>query len=133
MAYYNQLCLLDARFVSPARGLGLLFHWYDSLTGVPAQQRSLAFEKGSVLFNIGALHTQIGARQDRSCPAGAGRAAEAFQSATGEGGRSLCPGGGPGWGGARARGAGSRPRCEHPPQAPSASCGRSSRRRRAPT
>lgn len=26
-AYYNQLCLLDARFVTPARSLGLLFHW----------------------------------------------------------------------------------------------------------
>ncbi|CAK6438997.1 unnamed protein product [Pipistrellus nathusii] len=83
MAYYNQLCLLDARFAGPAGGLGLLFHWYDSLTGVPARQRSLAFEKGSVLFNIGALHTQIGARQDRSCPGGAGRAAEAFQRAAG--------------------------------------------------
>lgn len=58
---------------------------YDSLTGVPAQQRALAFEKGSVLFNIGALHTQIGARQDRSCAEGAGRAAEAFQRAAGEG------------------------------------------------
>ncbi|XP_059528431.1 rhophilin-1 isoform X1 [Myotis daubentonii] len=83
MSYYNQLCLLDARFVSPARGLGLLFHWYDSLTGVPAQQQALAFEKGSVLFNIGALHTQIGARQDRTCPGGASRAAEAFQRAAG--------------------------------------------------
>ncbi|KAG8134032.1 hypothetical protein E2320_011777 [Naja naja] len=39
---------------------------YDSLTGVPSHQRALAFEKGSVLFNIGALHTQIGARQDRT-------------------------------------------------------------------
>ncbi|XP_036904766.1 rhophilin-1 isoform X4 [Sturnira hondurensis] len=83
LAYYNQLCLLDARFVTPARSLGLLFHWYDSLTGVPAQQRALAFEKGSVLFNIGALHTQIGARQDRSHAEGAGRAAEAFQRAAG--------------------------------------------------
>lgn len=83
MSYYNQLCLLDARFASPARGLGLLFHWYDSLTGVPAQQQALAFEKGSVLFNIGALHTQIGARQDRTCPGGASRAAEAFQRAAG--------------------------------------------------
>ncbi|KAM5210921.1 rhophilin-1 isoform 1-T1 [Hipposideros larvatus] len=82
-AYYNQLCLLDARFVTPARSLGLLFQWYDSLTGVPAQQRALAFEKGSVLFNIGALHTQIGARQDRSCPAGTSRAAESFQRAAG--------------------------------------------------
>lgn len=57
---------------------------YDSLTGVPAQQRALAFEKGSVLFNIGALHTQIGARQDRTCPGGASCAAEAFQRAAGE-------------------------------------------------
>nr|XP_045000543.1 rhophilin-1 isoform X2 [Jaculus jaculus] len=82
-AYYSQLCFLDARFFSPARGPGLLFHWYDSLTGVPAQQRALAFEKGSVLFNIGALHTQIGAQQDCSCTKGTSRAAEAFQSAAG--------------------------------------------------
>lgn len=85
-AYYNQLCFLDARFLTPARSLGLFFHWYDSLTGVPAQQRALAFEKGSVLFNIGALHTQIGARQNRSCAEGAHRAVEAFQRAAGEGG-----------------------------------------------
>ncbi|XP_077614376.1 rhophilin-1-like [Crocuta crocuta] len=83
MAYYNQLCFLDARFVTPTRSLGLLFQWYDSLTGVPAQQRALAFEKGSVLFNIGALYTQIGACQDRSCPEGTRLAIEAFQRAAG--------------------------------------------------
>ncbi|XP_004837899.1 rhophilin-1 isoform X1 [Heterocephalus glaber] len=82
-AYYDQLCFLDMRFFSPARSPGLLFQWYDSLTGVPAQQRALAFEKGSVLFNIGALHTQIGACQDRSHPEGAHRAAQAFQRAAG--------------------------------------------------
>lgn len=82
-AYYSQLCFLDARFFSPSRSPGLLFHWYDSLTGVPAQQRALAFEKGSVLFNIGALHTQIGARQDCSCTEGTSHAAEAFQRAAG--------------------------------------------------
>lgn len=60
-------------------------HRYDSLTGVPAQQRALAFEKGSVLFNIGALHTQIGARQDCSCTEGTSHATEAFQRAAGEG------------------------------------------------
>lgn len=26
-AYYSQLCFLDARFFSPARSPGLLFHW----------------------------------------------------------------------------------------------------------
>ncbi|XP_052016782.1 LOW QUALITY PROTEIN: rhophilin-1 [Apodemus sylvaticus] len=81
--YYSQLCFLDARFFSSAKSPGLLFHWYDSLTGVPAQQRALAFEKGSVLFNIGALHTQIGARQDCSCTEGTSHAAEAFQRAAG--------------------------------------------------
>lgn len=56
---------------------------YDSLTGVPSCQRTLAFEKGSVLFNIGALYTQIGARQDRSVTAGIDRAVDAFQRAAG--------------------------------------------------
>ena len=38
---------------------------FDSLTGVPSAQRTVAFEKACVLFNLGALHTQIGARQER--------------------------------------------------------------------
>lgn len=60
-----------------------LFLRYDSLTGVPSSQRALAFEKGSVLFNIGALYTQIGARQDRSEAAGIDRAIDALQRAAG--------------------------------------------------
>lgn len=58
---------------------------YDSLTGVPSCQRTLAFEKGSVLFNIGALHTQMGARQDRSAAQGIDQAVDAFQRAAGGG------------------------------------------------
>ncbi|XP_058495332.1 rhophilin-1 isoform X2 [Solea solea] len=83
MEYYNQLYYLDQRFFSPHKNLGVQFHWYDSLTGVPSSQRALAFEKGSVLFNIGALYTQIGARQDRSEAAGIDRAIDAFQRAAG--------------------------------------------------
>uniref|UniRef100_A0A671K7U9 Rhophilin-1-like n=1 Tax=Sinocyclocheilus anshuiensis TaxID=1608454 RepID=A0A671K7U9_9TELE len=81
--YYNQLYFLDQRFFSPHRSLGIHFHWYDSLTGVPSVQRALAFEKGSVLFNIGALYTQIGARQDRSTLTGIQNAIDAFQRAAG--------------------------------------------------
>ncbi|KAF3690501.1 Rhophilin-1 GTP-Rho-binding protein 1 [Channa argus] len=81
--YYNQLYYLDQRFFPPHRNLGVHFHWYDSLTGVPSSQRALAFEKGSVLFNIGALYTQIGARQDRSATPGIDRAIDAFQRAAG--------------------------------------------------
>uniref|UniRef100_A0A3Q3JM47 Rhophilin, Rho GTPase binding protein 1 n=1 Tax=Monopterus albus TaxID=43700 RepID=A0A3Q3JM47_MONAL len=83
MEYYNQLYYLDQRFFLPHRNLGVHFHWYDSLTGVPSCQRALAFEKGSVLFNIGALYTQIGARQDRSATAGIDRAIDALQQAAG--------------------------------------------------
>uniref|UniRef100_A0A8C4YXS4 Rhophilin Rho GTPase binding protein 1 n=1 Tax=Gadus morhua TaxID=8049 RepID=A0A8C4YXS4_GADMO len=83
MEYYNQLFYLDQRFFPPNRNLGVHFHWYDSLTGVPSCQRALAFEKGSVLFNLGSLHTQMGARQDRSCTAGVDRAIDAFQRAAG--------------------------------------------------
>uniref|UniRef100_A0A3B4ZQI0 Rhophilin Rho GTPase binding protein 1 n=1 Tax=Stegastes partitus TaxID=144197 RepID=A0A3B4ZQI0_9TELE len=80
MEYYNQLYYLDQRFFPAHRNLGVQFH-YDSLTGVPSCQRALAFEKGSVLFNIGALYTQIGARQDRSATCGIDRAIDAFQRA----------------------------------------------------
>lgn len=83
MEYYNQLYFLDQRFYSPHRTLGIHFHWYDSLTGVPSVQRALAFEKASVLFNIGALYTQIGARQDRSTLTGIQDAIDAFQRAAG--------------------------------------------------
>uniref|UniRef100_A0A8C4ETQ8 Rhophilin Rho GTPase binding protein 1 n=1 Tax=Dicentrarchus labrax TaxID=13489 RepID=A0A8C4ETQ8_DICLA len=81
MEYYNQMYYLDQRFFPLHRNLGVHFHWYDSLTGVPSCQRTLAFEKGSVLFNIGALYTQIGARQDRSATAGIDKAIDAFQRA----------------------------------------------------
>ncbi|XP_061738922.1 rhophilin-1 [Nerophis ophidion] len=83
MGYYNQLYFLDQRFFACHGTLGVHFHWYDSLTGVPSCQRALAFEKGSVVFNIAALYTQIGARQDRSTVSGIDRAIQAFQTAAG--------------------------------------------------
>uniref|UniRef100_T1ISB1 Rhophilin n=1 Tax=Strigamia maritima TaxID=126957 RepID=T1ISB1_STRMM len=60
--YYNHLHYIERRFFSSDKSLGV----YDSLTGVPSCQRTVAFEKASVLFNIAALYTQIGARQDRT-------------------------------------------------------------------
>ncbi|XP_072324319.1 rhophilin-1 isoform X2 [Scyliorhinus torazame] len=83
MEYYNQLYFIDNRFFPPTKNMGIFFHWYDSLTGIPSYQRALAFEKGSVLFNIGALYTQIGARQDRTTKEGIDHAIDAFQKAAG--------------------------------------------------
>ncbi|XP_072566671.1 rhophilin-1 isoform X2 [Paramormyrops kingsleyae] len=81
--YYNQLYFLEQRFFHPGNMLAVQFHWYDSLTGVPSSQRALAFEKGSVLFNVGALYTQIGTRQNRSSAQGIANAIDAFQCAAG--------------------------------------------------
>ncbi|XP_070575599.1 LOW QUALITY PROTEIN: rhophilin-2-like [Ptychodera flava] len=81
--YYNQLYFIENRFFPPDRHIGIYFHWYDSLTGVPSAQKTVAFEKGSVLFNIGALYTQLGSKQDRTGKEGIEKAIENFQKAAG--------------------------------------------------
>ena len=81
--YYNQLYFVERRFFPPDRSLGIFFEWYDSLTGVPSCQRTVAFEKASVLFNIGGLYTQIGTRQDRNTQAGLDTAVDNFLRAAG--------------------------------------------------
>lgn len=53
------------------------------MTGVPSSQRTVAFEKASVLFNVGALYTQIGARQDRNTAAGLDSAVDSYLRAAG--------------------------------------------------
>ena len=40
-----------------------LYCRYDSLTGICTMQRTLGYEKGSVLFNIGALYSQMATAQ----------------------------------------------------------------------
>ncbi|XP_042294002.1 rhophilin-2 isoform X2 [Sceloporus undulatus] len=83
ISYFVQLGFLENRFFSPSRNLGILFTWYDSFTGVPVCQKNLLLEKASILFNIGALYTQIGARCNRQTPAGLQKAIDAFQKAAG--------------------------------------------------
>ena len=53
------------------------------MTGVPSSQRTVAFEKASVLFNIGALYTQIGTRQDRTRSTGLDTAVDNYLRAAG--------------------------------------------------
>ncbi|XP_071053463.1 rhophilin-2 isoform X2 [Onthophagus taurus] len=81
--YYNQLYFVERRFFSPDRSLGIYFEWFDSLTGVPSCQRTVAFEKACVLFNIGAVYTQIGAKQDRTTAKGLDAAVDSFLRAAG--------------------------------------------------
>ncbi|ENN71765.1 hypothetical protein YQE_11563, partial [Dendroctonus ponderosae] len=81
--YYNQLYYVERRFFPPDRSLGIYFEWFDSLTGVPSCQRTVAFEKACVLFNMGAIYTQIGAKQDRSTAKGLDAAVDNFLRAAG--------------------------------------------------
>ncbi|KAK0177946.1 hypothetical protein PV328_001939 [Microctonus aethiopoides] len=83
LRYYNQLYFIERRFFPPDRSLGIYFEWFDSLTGVPSCQRTVAFEKASVLFNAGALYTQLGAKQDRRSTKGLDQAVDAFLRAAG--------------------------------------------------
>ncbi|KAM4826005.1 rhophilin-2 [Thomomys bottae] len=83
MAYFIQLGFVESRFFPPTRQMGLLFTWYDSLTGVPVSQQNLLLEKASILFNTGALYTQIGTRCNRQTQAGLESAVDAFQKAAG--------------------------------------------------
>lgn len=83
MEYYNQLYFLEKRFFPPERKIPIMFHWYDSLTGVPNIQKTLTFEKGCVLFNVGALYTQIACKQDRLTKEGLSQAIKYFELAGG--------------------------------------------------
>uniref|UniRef100_A0A8C0ZSJ1 Rhophilin-2 n=1 Tax=Castor canadensis TaxID=51338 RepID=A0A8C0ZSJ1_CASCN len=83
ITYFIQLGFVESRFFPPTRQMGLLFTWYDSLTGVPVSQQNLLLEKASILFNIGALYTQIGTRCNRQTQDGLESAVDAFQRAAG--------------------------------------------------
>ncbi|KAM9062096.1 rhophilin-2 [Sarcophilus harrisii] len=83
MTYFIQLGFVESRFFPPTRHMGILFTWYDSLTGVPVSQQNLLLEKASILFNIGAVYTQIGTRSNRQTQSGLEHAVDAFQRAAG--------------------------------------------------
>ncbi|XP_006114990.1 rhophilin-2 isoform X1 [Pelodiscus sinensis] len=83
MSYFIQLSFLENRFFPPTRQMGILFTWYDCFTGVPVCQKNFFLEKASILFNIGALYTQIGTRCNRETRLGLENAVDAFQRAAG--------------------------------------------------
>jgi hypothetical protein len=81
--YYNLLYFVERRFFPVDRNIGIYFEWYDSLTGVPSCQKTVAFEKACTLFNLGAIYTQIGAKQDRTSEKELDHAVDNFLRAAG--------------------------------------------------
>lgn len=74
---------LDSCFTKISNSPFLLPLRYDSFTGVPVCQQNLSLEKASVLFNMGALYSQIATRSDRQTIAGLEKAISSFQTAAG--------------------------------------------------
>lgn len=65
VSYYRQLDSLSRRLPLVEHPLSLSFVWHDAFdTSTSIKQSSLAFEKANVLFNIGALYSQISKSDD---------------------------------------------------------------------
>ena len=82
-SYYNQLYFIETRFFKGERSNGVHFSWFDCLAGTLFTQFSIGFEKACVIFNLGALHSQIATKKDRSTAEGAEEALKHYQLAAG--------------------------------------------------
>lgn len=55
----------------------------QQLSGIPSSQRTVAFEKACILFNLSGVYTQIATKQDRSTEKGLDIAVDNFLRAAG--------------------------------------------------
>ncbi|XP_060678873.1 programmed cell death 6-interacting protein isoform X3 [Hemiscyllium ocellatum] len=90
LRYYDQLCVIEPKFPFSENQLCLTFTWKDafdkgSLFGgsVKLSFASLGFEKTCILFNIGALASQIASEQNLENDEGLKAAAKYYQLASG--------------------------------------------------
>lgn len=87
ISYFRALCAVEARFpISPNRDHvnTLTFTWYDAFKpSKKASQQNIHLEKAAVLFNLGAVYSQIALSSDRNNAPGLKQACNSFQSAAG--------------------------------------------------
>ncbi|KAL2324167.1 hypothetical protein Fmac_023225 [Flemingia macrophylla] len=85
--YYKSLCLVETRFPissDPDHVNALTFVWFDAFKPKQkASQQNIHLEKASVLFNLGAVYSQIGLSYDRNTVDGRRQASHAFIAAAG--------------------------------------------------
>lgn len=84
--YFRALCIMESRFpISNEKEHvnTISFTWFDAFKGKKTTQQSIHFEKASVIFNLGAIQSQLGLGADRSTPNGIKQACNAFQAAAG--------------------------------------------------
>ncbi|XP_010527752.1 PREDICTED: ALG-2 interacting protein X [Tarenaya hassleriana] len=87
ISYYKALCLVETRFpISPEKHHvnTVSFIWYDAFKPKQkATQQNIHLEKAAVLFNLGAIYSQIGLSYDRTTIDGRRQASHAFIAAAG--------------------------------------------------
>lgn len=81
--YFSHLVVVGKRFLHHSLSHGIIFLWHDAINGIPAAQKSTVYEKACVVFNIGCLHTQIAAQQDRSTPEAIDKSIKQLEKALG--------------------------------------------------
>eukprot|EP00250_Pteridium_aquilinum_P010073 c19135_g1_i1 orf=271-2889(+) len=84
--YFRALCVMESRFpISNEKEHinTISFTWFDAFKGKKATQQNIHFEKASIMFNLAAIHSQIGLSADRFSPNGIKQACNSFQAAAG--------------------------------------------------
>uniref|UniRef100_A0A5B7AN94 Putative ALG-2 interacting protein X-like n=1 Tax=Davidia involucrata TaxID=16924 RepID=A0A5B7AN94_DAVIN len=85
--YYKALCAVESRFpISPDNDHinTVTFTWHDAFKNKQkASQQNIHLEKAAVLFNLGAVHSQIGLTFDRSSIEGRRQASHSFIASAG--------------------------------------------------
>ena len=83
--YYGTLSAMDLRFPvskDPSHINDLSFVWWDAFkTSKKEKQQNVNFERCAILFNLAALHSQVGIDQDRTTSGGLLAACKKFQEA----------------------------------------------------
>ncbi|XP_032670554.1 tyrosine-protein phosphatase non-receptor type 23 isoform X2 [Odontomachus brunneus] len=80
--YYCQLHFLQSRFPMGKDGVAAVtFTWRDTYANMVCSLANIRFEIISILYNIGAIHTQLGARSERISADGMKIACTHFQCA----------------------------------------------------
>ncbi|MED6110256.1 hypothetical protein PIB30_041218 [Stylosanthes scabra] len=82
--YFKCLCMVEPLFTFISDDTDpIIFVWYDAFNpdGVSSQRNNIQLEKAAVLFNLGAVYSQIAASCDRTTALGRHLAMEAFKVA----------------------------------------------------
>ncbi|OMO68182.1 hypothetical protein CCACVL1_20034 [Corchorus capsularis] len=87
ISYFKALCLIETRFpISPDKDHinSIQFTWFDAFKQKQkAVQQNIHLEKAAILFNLGAVYSQIGLSYDRATVDGRRQASHAFIAAAG--------------------------------------------------